>query len=293
MSKLFLYICLPLILLTSCIPDPVEIDVPQAESKIVVASQMLLDQAVLIQLSRSFNALTETPTDGDSLDEDFLDALLLDSARVIMTGPNGPDTLFKLDRGFYLRVGEALTLNESYNLSIFDSVSGKQVFSQATVLPPTEFTEVGYAFETERFELADTFFLDSTFKLQLQFDDLVGENYYMVNLYNLSQGEGQPSTNPLSLQEGLPTFTYTDALLNGPTFYDTLTYRNVRQGDTLAVTLAHVSKSYYEFLLARERSGSSFFANLLGEPVSYPSNIEGGFGFFNLHFPTTRVLVVE
>ena len=43
-------------------------------------------------------------------------------------------------------------------------------------------------------------------------------------------------------------------------------------------------ESYYEFLKKREKGGN-VFTELTNEPINYPSNVKGGFGFFNTHFP--------
>lgn len=290
--------------LSSCIPAPVEIEVPQAETKLVVTSQLLFNQAVLIQVSKSFSALTEIPngstgqdslaTEGDSIDADFLDLLLADSAEVIIEGPNTVDTLVNLGQGFYLAVGTELIENNTYRLTVNDTITGLSVFAQTEVLPQAEIGEVGYQFETFSLDFQDTTFTDSTFQLTVSFDDLGGENYYMVNLYQISQNGGaQPTGDIFNLSQGQPTYTFTDALLKGNTFSDTLNYEGIALGDTVGVTLSHISKDYYDFLTTRERSGSSIFAALLGEPVSYPSNVVGGYGLFNLYFPTTEVFVVE
>lgn len=289
--------------LTSCIPDPVEIEVPQAETKLVIASQMLFNQGVLVQVSKSFSALTEIPssnpggnppTEGDSIDEDFLNLLLVDSAQVIIEGPTTVDTLISLSQGFYLSLGTELIENETYRLRVYDSTSGLSVFAQTKVLPQAAFKELDFRFQPLSLDFQDTTFTDSLFQLTISFDDLEGENYYMVNLYKISQnGAPQPGTDLFSFGQGQPTYTFADRLLKGGTFTDTLDYSEISVGDTIGVTLSHISKDYYDFLNTRDRSGNSIFAALLGEPVNYPSNVVDGYGMFNLYFPTTRVLIVE
>ncbi|MCI4669853.1 MAG: DUF4249 domain-containing protein [Bacteroidia bacterium] len=292
--KKYIILLLPIIFLSACIPDPVEIEIPQAETRLVLASQLLFNQGVLVQVSKSFNALTETPTNGDTVEQDFLDLLLVDSARVVLEGPNIQDTLLNLEQGFYLNLGTELLENEIYRLSVFDSATGLSVFAQTEVLERAEFNSVAYRFREQSIDFQDTVFKDTSFDLFISFDDLEGDNYYMLNLYRISQdGSPQPAENLFTLNQGQPTFTFTDALLSGETFFDTLSYSGIGFGDTVGVALSHISKEYYEFLNARQRSGSSIFAALLGEPVNYPSNVEGGYGFFNLYFPSTEVIVAE
>ena len=54
--------------------------------------------------------------------------------------------------------------------------------------------------------------------------------------------------------------------------------------DSVAIALSNISESYYEFLKKREKGGN-VFTELTNEPINYPSNVKGGFGFFNTHFP--------
>ncbi len=59
--------------------------------------------------------------------------------------------------------------------------------------------------------------------------------------------------------------------------------------DSIVVTLTNISRAYFEYIEARNRSGNSF----LSEPISFPSNITNGYGFFNIHFPSARILELE
>jgi hypothetical protein len=279
--------------LLSCIPDPVEIEVPQAEPKLVVASQMVFNQGVLIQLSKSFSALTGDLTEGDSIPQDSLDLFLVDSALLVITGPDGADTLFRLQPSLYLGIGTELIPNETYNLYVKDYDSDLEAFAQTQVLEVAVFDSVKSFEETVEFSFGDSTIKDTLTRLAVSFEDLPGESYYMINLYNLSTQEDPSEFDIFSSGDGSDTYFYSDALLTEDLFRDTLDFPAASAGDTVVVTLSHISQDYFDYLNTRSRSGSSFFASLLGEPVSFPTNVENGYGFFNLHFPTARLMVIE
>ncbi|TAE46296.1 MAG: DUF4249 family protein [Bacteroidetes bacterium] len=120
-----------------------------------------------------------------------------------------------------------------------------------------------------------------------------GESYYMINLYKVSIPDSQTFASVFTSGSGLPTQIYSDKLYTDPVIRDTISYQGFAPGDTVAVALSHVSKGYYEFLSARQRSNSSIFVTLLKEPVSYSTNVTGGYGFFTLHVPAIRLFILE
>ncbi|MEQ9592814.1 MAG: hypothetical protein RLN86_09460, partial [Cyclobacteriaceae bacterium] len=63
-------------------------------------------------------------------------------------------------------------------------------------------------------------------------------------------------------------------------------------GDTVLIQLANVDKGYHDFLQVRKDSRFNF-SDFLGEPVNYPTNVVGGLGWFTLHFPDVRVVVLD
>ena len=62
--------------------------------------------------------------------------------------------------------------------------------------------------------------------------------------------------------------------------------------DSITIVIASISKSYYDFLDAYKK-GNSFFSQILGEPINYPSNIENGVGVFTAHIPKFYYLDLE
>ena len=81
---------------------------------------------------------------------------------------------------------------------------------------------------------------------------------------------------------------------NGETHQETFRVfpRDFIPGDTIAVSLSNISKEYYDFMKLRIDNRYSF-VEYLSEPVNYPTNVEGGKGFFNLYVPDVEFFVLE
>ncbi len=71
--KNYTWVFILLLGFAACTPEPIDIDIPQADPKLVVYSQALPDQALIVTLSKSFSALS-TPND-DNVDSTKTDSL--------------------------------------------------------------------------------------------------------------------------------------------------------------------------------------------------------------------------
>ena len=85
-----------------------------------------------------------------------------------------------------------------------------------------------------------------------------------------------------------------DLDFNGEKYQETFRVfpRDFIPGDTIAVSLSNISKDYYDFIDLRLENRFSF-VEYLSEPVNYPSNVNGGKGFFNLYIPDVKIFVLE
>src|SRR6188768_860755 len=87
------------LLFYACIPEPLDVKgVPEVKPQIVVSSQIIPDESLIVFLTRTFSALD---ADEDSDPEILLDQIAINDALVIITGPLGSDTLQSLDNGVY------------------------------------------------------------------------------------------------------------------------------------------------------------------------------------------------
>lgn len=294
MNNIYILLSVCLCLFSSCIPEPVEIDIDQAEPRLVITSQMLSDEAAIIQITRSFGALEFSESAGDTVGEELLEQIVVDSARVTISYDGGIDTLLGLGGGAYLALGTPFNERAFYQLMVYDSATGLQASAETEVLPRAVWDSLDYEFVFESVTLLGSTFEDTLLRAYIAFEDASEENYYMLNSYRLSTLEENQANSFLLGQTGPPTQIYSDQLFgNASILRDTIDYSGFAAGDTVAFAISQISRGYYDYLSTRQRSGSSFFANLLQEPVNFPSNVEGGYGFFNLHLPSAQVRILE
>lgn len=264
------------ILFYSCLPDPLEVEgVPKIKSQIVVSSQILTDRSLVVMLTKSFGALDASD---DSDPQELLNQIAINDATVLITGPQGTDTLYFISSGIYGGISNQLAGGESYTLQV-SSPSMGEVKASTTVKPQVRFDQI-------EAELFFNGFDDTLAQITYRFQDLPGRNYYMLNVQRFRQN---------NLEEQLLNPRAFIRLLADETFDEELYAEDFRvfptdfsNGDTVAVYLSNISEEYYRFIKLRVDNRFSF-VEFLGEPINYPSNVEGGKGFFNLYLPDIRL----
>jgi Domain of unknown function (DUF4249) len=264
------------LLFYSCLPDPLEVEgVPTIKPQIVVSSQILTDQSLVVLLTKSFGALDASD---DSDPQALLNQIAINDALVTITGPQGTDTLNFIDTGFYGGLTSALEGGKSYTLQVKSPTMG-EVSASTVVKPQVRFDQI----ESELFFNG---FDDTLAQITHQFQDLPGKNYYMLNVQRFRQQNLEEQLlNPRAFIRLLTDEAF-DGKLHSETFRVFPT--DFSEGDTVAVYLSNISEEYYRFVKLRVDNRFSF-VEFLGEPINYPSNVTGGKGFFNLYLPDIRV----
>jgi Domain of unknown function (DUF4249) len=267
-----------LLLLQSCVPEPIPIDLESAESLPVVWSQSLPATGVVVYLAKSFTALSYQ--EGDSTNTaDLLNQMLVNNGRVIIRYDDLSDTLFQVSAGVYASLNLPIVPGEVYYLNATDLQSGKQVNAQTTAYEVVEIDSVGY----ER--------LDSNkVKLHVFFDDPNGQNFYALHFYSRY-------TNVLDVDDPLAADnTVVTKLLTDLEFESEQAVFEVEldelDGDSVYVSLNNIGADYFDYLGQRQRGGN-LYNQLVQEPINYISNINGGFGMFTLHQPSIRMIVLN
>lgn len=268
------------VMITSCLPDPLPVDdIPQLKPKIVVSSQILPDQSIVIFLTKSIGALDAS--DNSDPDE-LLQQIAINDAVVIIYNDEISDTLTFIGSGLYS--GNSIDFQEekTYSLKV-ESPSMGSVSSSTEVKRQVLFESVeGRIYDNGYDTLAD---------IAYSFVDPPGKNYYMVNVQRYySELEAEDLLNPRIFTH-LETDNHFEGQLRSN---EILVFggRDFFPGDTVGVFLSNISQPYYDFIEVRLDSRFNF-ADFLGEPANYPTNISGGLGFFNLHIPDVRILVLE
>jgi Domain of unknown function (DUF4249) len=277
-----------LYLISSCRPKPIDIDVPPAERKLVVTSQIIPNSFMVVGLSRTFSAL-ESGGHQDTLQDSFLDSVLVENAIVTVTHPAGTDTLYMAAPGIYISLTILLQNYGTYTIRAKDLTTGEEVTAVTELLPRENFDSIQPYLHISGNDSIPYVHYELT-------DYSTGEDYYVFSYYRKSQDTSAFDVNSYFSQgtnqlAGFDLITDADFDQNGkmvrnrelPTVYPT---------DTIACTISHITKGYYEFLTAYKRS-SSLFNQLSGEPINYPTNVDNGYGYFATHFPDIRIFALE
>lgn len=271
-----------LILLAGCKPKPIDIQVKQAPTKMVVSSTFLPGGALLVLLTRNFSGQESIQND-DGISVEFYEKLIVKNALVTITHNNITDTLFEAADGIYISDSLQFSDYDKCTLYAKDNTAGQEITAETIVLP-------FYNFDTLRpYKL--TYGSVTTCRVYYELtDDLTKENYYVVNYIRKDETKKgrRIDVNKLFSDNGASVETDFD-LLNDQNFTDgkyraDKILKGVKSSDSLAISLASISRGYYEFLTAFKRSGSLINV-LTSEPITYPTNVKNGYGYFNVYTP--------
>jgi hypothetical protein len=262
-----------------CIPEPLEVDgIRSIKPEIVVSTQMIPDQSLAVLLTRSFGALDANE---ESDPESILASIAINDAIVSIHSANSSDTLLFLGNGLYGGVNIEFEAGKEYTL-IAESTTLGRVTSTTTVRERVEFEDV----DTDIFVNE---FSDTTVHLSYKFTDPAGPNSYVINIVEIDRED--------LIEDFLAPREYTKLIKDendDETEYGDLIRLSTRYdpGDTVAVYLSNVNDDYYDFIELHHDSRFSL-TEYLSEPLNYPTNVEGGRGFFNLYLPDIEILIIE
>ena len=281
-----------MVLSTGCVED-ILVEVAPAEEKLVISSLFIPDSIILVTVSRSFSALSVKNLEG--LDEDLINTLLVDRARVTITSKGQNQVLSRLSPGVYIGALKEARSLDPFLLEVYDSAKNISVRSQTRLEPQVRFDSVSL--------LRTVVGVDTSFVMYYQFRDRPNEdNWYLVQgfeipafanpenvEFDIENGEVkvranisnrvffQPNTNILF------THLISDLTLENDSVSNEIALAS-QPIDTAIFVLINIDHGYYDFLQARKRSGG-IITSLTSEPVNHPSNVEGGYGYFTMHLP--------
>jgi len=278
--RVIMYLLIGGTIVWSCLPEPLDVKgIPVVKPQIVVSTQIIPDQSVVVLLTKTFGALDAS---NDSDPEELLKQIAIDDAVVTIAGPRGTYELEPLENGLYGGLIIPFEVGEAYELNV-NSESLGQVSAVTTVKPLVSFDDI-------KAELVFNGFDDTLAQITYQLSDPIGQNWYMLNVQQIERDEVLDDLlNPRAF-----TRLMDDQNFNGRVHKETFRVfpRDFIPGDTIAVLLSNISKDYYDFIDLRLDNRFSF-VEYLGEPVNYPSNVKGGKGFFNLYIPDVKLFVLE
>jgi Domain of unknown function (DUF4249) len=271
--------CIGAVFVAACIPQPLPIDdIAKLQPKIVVSSQLVPGGALVILVTKSLSAL-EAGWGSDP--EDVLTAAAIADAEVTLSVGDQLVPLPNLGSGIYGNLQLDLQPNRDYKLTVKSPELG-EVHSITQIQPFVPFRTVQATLYKSLY--------DSSANVRYSLQDVPGPNWYMVNVQKFSATQQITSL----LNPRVYTKLVSDSTFDGKLWEEEfrVLFRRFKEGDTVAVTMASISKDYYLFLKARyeRRYSAGAFAS---EPLNYKSNVSGGLGFFNLHSPDARIFVLE
>jgi anthranilate/para-aminobenzoate synthase component I len=266
--------------LTACIPEPLEVDgIPVVKPQIVVNTQIIPDQSLVVLLTKSFGAL-DASEDSDA--QELLDQIAVEDATVTITNARQTYNLIALGSGIYGGILIPFGAGEEYTLHVKSESLG-EVSATTMVKPMISFDEVEAELYFDGYD-------DTLVQVIYTLTDPMEKNWYMLNVQQIERDELiEDALNPRAFMRLLD-----DAEFESPKYGEAFRafQRDFDAGDTVAVFLSNISEEYYNFMRLRLDNRFSFI-EYLSEPVNYPSNVVGGKGFFNLYVPDVRTFVLE
>ena len=266
------------VLLNSCIPDPLPVDnIARPAEKIVVASQMVPGTGLVVFVTKSVGAL-EAGRNSDP--EVLLQQIAIADAVVTLHYSNETNTFQNRGDGLYTLDKSDFVPGLSYELEVETKTLGK-VTAITQVAERVAFGSVS----TQLYKMG----VDTVVQVDYSLNDPPGKNFYVISVQRFSRTQDADDL----LNPRIFTRLTDDTKFNGTHFeedFKTL-FQRYSPGDSIAVVMANVNEDYFEFL--KIRNDRLRFSDFSSEPFNYPTNVKGGYGFFNLHTQDARVFVLE
>src|SRR5688572_2419881 len=179
--------------LFSCEPNPIEIELPPHEQKLVIATQVFPEKYMVVQVSKSFSSLAG-PDDSIANDTTLLRELMVEHALVQVSYNGQTETLKHLRNGLYYSTKIRQNFRQNYTLFVKDSVSGLECTAATEMLAPVEFDKL----EPKITRTSQ----DTTLALQYEITDPEAQkNFYLITLVGASRKNVVPWKGPKSLNE--------------------------------------------------------------------------------------------
>ena len=272
-------IFIAMVTLAGCFPEPLPVDnIPSLETKIVISSQMVPEQGLVVMVTKSIGALA---VGEDSDIEDVIDQIVIDDALVTIYYNGQIDTLTNLGNGLYGSVRTEWETGITYGLRVVTDDLG-EVTSTTQLVSRVPFDDADLTLIPSNG--------DSLLRVDYSLDDPVGKNYYVISVQEYSTTQ-DPSD---FLDPRIFNHLVDDTDFDGEHYANNfkILWPRFHQGDTVAMFMSSVSEDYYKFLKLQKENEFSL-VEFISEPMNYPTNVNGGYGYFNLHLPDVRVFELE
>lgn len=276
--RIKLFIACTFCAMQGCVPEPLDVkNLDMAEQKIVVASTVLRDTTIAVLLTRTASALEGKEEDLQA----FMDKIAINDAKVTITTGDSTYELKLMRDGIYRNPLIPVIAGNRYDLYVSSKKYGVVTASTQVELP--------VSFDTVRAEIYSYSPENRVAQVTYGIHDPAAPNYYMINVYNSQKQHMMENViNPQSY-----TRLVDDIAFNGSFFSEQFRAipHHFSEGDSIAVSISNVTPDYYHYL--KVRSSNQFgIIELFSEPVTYPTNIHGGRGYFTLQIPDIRIMIL-
>jgi hypothetical protein len=274
------------LLFSSCTPEPIDIDVSQAPEKIVVASQLVEDNVLVVVLSKSFSALNPKQMNVKDTAQPLPVELLVKGAEVILQTPQGNVIMEEINDGVYVAINLPIYHYMQYTLKVNDKILQQRLTANASLLPKTYLDTFGITGLGN-----NEYWLHYAFK-----DNSQEENWYVVNFYTKDHARDSAGSKPSDIdyitkrlmEQRLDFDLISDKDMVNGTYSITKKFKS-NNLDTFAIALSNISKGYFEFLSAQKKY-ASITNKIRGEIINMPTNINNGYGFWSLSSPDAKAI---
>jgi len=265
--------------LSSCIPDPLDVeDLEFPKTRIVVSSLMLPGNSVAVLLTRSIGAL-EANKESDP--RKLISEIAINDAEVTISFDNSVYRLNLLQDGVYQGIGIPLVAGRQCHLKVVSSSLG-EVSATTEVQAPIYFNTVKAEPYVNEYQ-------DHWAQVTYTIKDPPTPNYYLLNVQEAKRKDLAENI----LKPDAYTRQVEDKTFNDQEFSEMFRAmnKNFYPGDSIEVSLSNVSLDYFNYVKLRLENQLDL-VEVFSEPIYYPTNVRGGRGFFTLHLTDVRVIVL-
>jgi Domain of unknown function (DUF4249) len=271
-------------------PEPIDVIIPEDQPEVVVSSLAIPPFISAVSLTHTFSAISGITDSVDLSDPVLANKILVDSADVYIDYEGKSVKLQKILPGIFGTIDIPLKENTVYTLKATDHSLKKEIIATTTIMPKVSLDSL----------IPVVIAVDDTSSIhtfRYSFKDIIGQdNYYMVTATKASL----ISKVQNDIEKVLSDFVnpgyelYTDKLYgDGKSIAYSPEFTNYDSGDSIIISLSHITKAHFDYLTAYKKSGN-FFNSFLSEPTrTFPSNVKNGFGFFSLTLPDVRLIVLK
>ncbi|MFY0651729.1 MAG: DUF4249 domain-containing protein [Cyclobacteriaceae bacterium] len=278
------FITLSSLFILSCEPQELLIEVSPAEPKIVISSQIIPGDIMIVFVTRSFSALEGNE---DTLSADFIDKIVVENAEVTLTFDGNKEILEPIEdvAGIYISNANLNFGNAEIRLDVLDPLTGESVHALTQAIPRISPDSVAF--------LEEVIDADTLHSIYFSFTDPPESNWFVLNAFDPGGFVESLSNNPLGfIGENNGTFheeLISDQLFDESVFEKTIKLEEPIHSDTIAFLFSNISEGYFRFLDSRQRTGG-IISSATSEPINHPTNVVGGLGYFNAQNPSVKIV---